>query len=123
MTFVKINVDMGPILAYIENAAKSVPAIYAAARDAVEETTAEIEDLARFLAPEGPTGDLKASIDSKVDGLHGQVFTDIRYAPYVEFGTYKDRPQPFLLPAGDAYEQEYPVIMEKKVLPVVLKYL
>lgn len=122
MGFVAITVDMSPVLAWIANAAKSQPAVYAAARDAVEETTAEIEDLARFLAPE-LTGDLKDSIDSTVSGLQGQVFTELRYAPFVEFGTYKDTPQPFLIPASDAYEDEYPVIMEKKVLPVVKKYL
>ena len=123
MSYVKVTVDMSPVLAWIANAARAQPAVYAAARDAVEETTAEIEDLARYLAPQGPTGDLKASIDSRVDGLQGRVFTELRYAPFVEFGTWKDPVQPFLYPAADAYEEEYPVIMAKKVLPVVQKYL
>jgi HK97 gp10 family phage protein len=123
MSFVKINVDMSPVLDWIANAERTSPAVYAVARDVVEETTAEIEELARYLAPEGPTGDLKASIDSKVDGLYGRVFTDLRYAPYVEFGTWKDPVQPFLYPAADAYEDEYPAIMAKRVLPVVKKYI
>ena len=121
MSFVKVNVDMSPVLAWIANAARVQPAVYAAARDAVEETTAEIEELARYLAPER-TGDLKDSIHSNVNGLQGRVYTELRYAPYVEFGTWKDPVQPFLYPAADAYEDEYPAIMAKKVLPVVKKF-
>ena len=121
MSTVKVTVDMSSVLDWIATMRLVSPAVYAAARDAVEETTAEIEDLARFLAPE-LTGALKESIDSRVDGLQGRVFTELRYAPFVEFGTWKDPVQPFLYPAADAYEDEYPVIMEKKVLPVVKKF-
>lgn len=123
MAMVSIRVDMSPVLAYVANAAKSVPAVYAAARDAVEYTTAGVENRARELAPER-TGTLKASIQSSVGGLQGRVFTDLRYAPYVEFGTAQHGgPQPFLIPAAEEWEKKYVAIMEEKVLPVVLKYL
>lgn len=72
------------------------------------------------------TGELRRSIESKVENLEGIVFTPLEYAPYVEFGTglfaeegngrkdvpwhYKDdkgnwhttsgmHPQPFMRPA------------------------
>lgn len=49
------------------------------------------------------TGRLRASIthdlerDSK--GLVAMVGTNVDYAPHVEFGTFRTRPQPFLRPA------------------------
>ena len=45
------------------------------------------------------TGRLRSSITHEVEGTVGYVETDVDYAPYVELGTYKMRPQPFLFPA------------------------
>lgn len=39
------------------------------------------------LAPKGRTGELQGSIKSRVDGLTGEVYTPLEYAPYVEYGT------------------------------------
>lgn len=45
-----------------------------------------VERSAKQKAPKG-NGDLRRSIESKVDGLSGVVFTPLEYAPYIEFGT------------------------------------
>lgn len=46
------------------------------------------------------TGALRESIVSDEEGFGATV----DYAPFVEFGTYKDPPQPFVFPAGDEAE-------------------
>ena len=83
-----------------------------------------VERSAKQKAPKD-TGELRRSITSKVDGLRGEVYTPLEYAPYVEYGTglfaekggrqdvpwfYKDdeghghltsgmKPQPYMRPA------------------------
>ena len=49
--------------------------------------------------PGGPHGELRASITSEVAGTTGVVGTHTEYAAYVEFGTYKMKAQPYLVPA------------------------
>ena len=46
-----------------------------------------VEASAKQKAPKGRTGELAQSIQSEVNGLRGEVFTPLEYAPYVEFGT------------------------------------
>lgn len=38
-------------------------------------------------APKGKTGELARSIKHKVEGLEGIVYSNLEYAPYVEYGT------------------------------------
>jgi HK97 gp10 family phage protein len=47
------------------------------------------------------TGNLRASIRHKMSGdsLSAMVYTNVYYAPDVEFGTSKQRAQPYLIPA------------------------
>ena len=45
------------------------------------------------------TGNLRASITSEASGNECAVGTNVEYAPYQEFGTYKMAAQPFLVPA------------------------
>lgn len=91
---------------------------------ALGKACALVERSAKQKAPKG-TGELRRSIESKVEGNTGIVFTPLEYAPYVEYGTgifaeeggrqdvpwsYKDdegnwhstsgmKPQPFMRPA------------------------
>ena len=50
-----------------------------------------VQTAAKLLAPAGSTGLLRNSIflevNDTVDGMEAVVFTNIQYAPYVEFGT------------------------------------
>jgi HK97 gp10 family phage protein len=53
---------------------------------AIGDACALVEREARIKAPKGD-GELRRSISSTVEGLTGEVFTPLDYAPYVEFGT------------------------------------
>ena len=68
----------------------NVPGINAAATAAgtvgVKLVTDMTVDIARDTAPV-LTGTYRESIKQRVLGLEGVVFSDIRYAPYLEFGT------------------------------------
>ena len=45
------------------------------------------------------TGALRASIDLEVNGDEAIVGTPLDYAPYIEYGTVNQPPQPYLIPA------------------------
>lgn len=64
----------------------------------------DIEGKAKRYTPVD-TGRLRSSLTSVVssdgEGLYAMVGTDVEYAPYVEFGTYRTRPQSFLRRAID----------------------
>jgi HK97 gp10 family phage protein len=63
----------------------------------------EIEARAKVLAPVR-TGNLRNSIQTDVesDGLTAHVGTGVEYAAYVEFGTRRMAPRPYLAPAAEA---------------------
>lgn len=99
-----------------------------------------VERSAKQRAPKG-NGDLRRSITSKVDGLRGEVYTSLEYAPYVEFGTglfaekggrkdvpwhYKDdegkwhttrgmKPQPFMRPALDDNRNKITEVIKESI--------
>jgi HK97 gp10 family phage protein len=81
---------------------------------AVDEVWTQARNEVPFL-----TGDLQASIDKKLNGNSGVVWTDLRYAQYVEYGTYKDQPQPFMTPAGDAQKKRFPIRVARTVSATV----
>lgn len=65
-----------------------------AASRAIERGCLLVERVAKQKAPKGGGGDssgenLRGSITTRVDGLTGEVFTPLEYAPYVEYGTGK----------------------------------
>jgi len=45
------------------------------------------------------TGRLRSSITYEIEGTTGKVGTNVDYAKYIEFGTEKMSPQPYLRPA------------------------
>jgi len=47
------------------------------------------------------TGLLESSIEVRTHGLSAEVYTDLRYAGYVEYGTSDTCPQPYMRPAAD----------------------
>jgi HK97 gp10 family phage protein len=54
---------------------------------AIEASARKIESQAKRNAPTGVSNRLKASIDVRGSKLEREVFTDVKYAPFVEFGT------------------------------------
>jgi HK97 gp10 family phage protein len=77
---------------------------------------AKAADYAAGLAPVD-TGRLKNSLTHEVamDEKAVYVGTNVEYAPYVEFGTYKQRPQPYLKPAIQNHMDEYKNILETEL--------
>ena len=50
-------------------------------------------------APATDTGRLANSIQANIGGRKAEVFTIVEYAPWLEFGTQKIQPRPFMFPA------------------------
>lgn len=117
-----VTVDVSQLFNFAGRALRAIPAINSAIEQVVADTATAVQEQARSNAPER-TGTLKASIEKEVDGTHARVFTDLRYAPFVEFGTYKDPTQPFLLPAADAQERPFPVKLGRVVVAVTRRAL
>jgi HK97 gp10 family phage protein len=66
---------------------------------------ADMVDLARSLVPV-LTGFLQSSIYHRVSGFELEFGADADYASYIEMGTYRMAPRPYLRPALDANQQK-----------------
>jgi len=66
----------------------------------IAKTTLDIEADAKKIVPVD-TGNLKNSITSDIDGPHGEVGPTASYGAYVEYGTARMAPQPYMGPAAD----------------------
>jgi HK97 gp10 family phage protein len=65
-----------------------------------------VEATAKSLVPV-ETGLLRGSITADVSGLIAEIGTDVPYAGFVEYGTSRMAPQPYMGPAGDRHEPDY----------------
>lgn len=59
------------------------------------------------------TGRLRGSIAHAADEDAAYIGTNVEYAPYVELGTYKMPPRPFLRNAINNYTEDYKRILEE----------
>lgn len=84
------------------------------ASDAVRKAAEATADDARQLAPVR-TGALRSSIEATISGTRAEVGPTASYAPFVEFGTYKDAPQPFMGPAISKHEEDLATELAKTV--------
>jgi HK97 gp10 family phage protein len=73
-----------------------------AAQTEITRTAFAIETGAKRRCPVDE-GRLRSSIRTDLKKLAADIGTNVEYAPFVEFGTVKQRAQPYLFPA---YEQE-----------------
>ncbi len=69
-------------------------------RTLVKKTTFDVEAAAKIKCPVD-TGALRSSIQSDFenDGMTGVIAVGMEYGPHVEFGTDRQRAQPYLTPA------------------------
>ncbi len=78
----------------------------------LERGAKKIQKNAKYLTPTGETGHLKNSIKTKSEttkeGAEAQVFTNLEYAPYVEFGTgQRGKESNIDRPEGIAYKANW----------------
>lgn len=70
-------------------------------------TAKNIGNRARTLAPV-LTGTLRSSITvEETSPLHWEIKADAFYGRFVEYGTSRQAPQPFMAPAAEAYEEAF----------------
>ena len=66
-----------------------------------------------YTFPITDTGRLMNSISHTTDEEYAYIGTNVEYAPYVEYGTSKSKPYPFLKPAAADHADEYKEIFEE----------
>lgn len=59
------------------------------------------------------TGRLRNSISHAVSGDSAYIGTNVEYAPYVEMGTVKMSPRPYIKPAVEEHINEYKALAEQ----------
>lgn len=61
------------------------------------------------------TGRLRNSIAHAVKGDAAYIGTNVEYAPYVELGTSRKAPKPYLRPAATQHGSEYKALMQASI--------
>lgn len=61
------------------------------------------------------TGRLRNSIAHAVKGDAAYIGTNVEYAPYVELGTSRQAPKPYLRPAATQHGSEYKALMQASI--------
>lgn len=99
-----------------DNSGQALSAIDAAVSRALEIIGGTAETNAKQLAPVR-SGNLRNSITHQVDDAEkaAVIGTNVEYAPYVELGTRKQKPKPYLRPAIEDHIPEYQAILEREV--------
>lgn len=106
-----------------DNSAEVLAALHEMIPQALEaigmqaEANAKIEvTSAVYDTPESPTyrrtGNLRNSISHTTDDSKAYVGSNVYYAPYVEMGTSKMPPRPFIRPAVENHASEYQALAE-----------
>lgn len=102
----KINVDVAQVLAGLEDMSDIMPGL----NNAVRDTAFRIEGSAKRSSPVD-TGRLRGSITTDFNPSEtnptAEIGTNVEYANYVEYGTYKMAARPFLNPAYDKHIKEF----------------
>ena len=73
-----------------------------------------VENYARAICPVD-TGRLRNSITSVADDESVTIGSNVEYAPYVELGTSRQSPQPFLGPSIEEHLTEYENIIKDEL--------
>lgn len=97
-----------------DNTEQVVDGINSAIGIALEEIGLLAENYADKKCPVD-TGNLRASITHVVDTGDNAVYigTNVKYAPYVELGTSRQKAQPFLRPAASEHGAQYRQVLKK----------
>lgn len=103
-------------ITYKDNSQKVLGAIDSALGRALERIGLQSESYAKIDCPVD-TGNLRNSITHRVDVDEQAAYigTNVEYAPHVELGTHRTRPQPFLKPAAANHGEVYRRIVEEEM--------
>ena len=95
------------------NAAQVEAAINSAIAKAITMIGQQAEGYAKLMCPVD-TGRLRNSITNQIDLHENAVYigTNVEYGPYVELGTSRRHPQPYLKPAASEHGEEYRAILK-----------
>lgn len=94
------HIDTSEVRALALDLAKAPGKVQRRASQAIRKTAHDIEADAKALAPVD-TGNLRNSIGSEVGLLEAEIGPTAEYGGYVEEGTSRMAPQPYLRPAYD----------------------
>lgn len=101
-----IRVDASELVALAADMAGGPARLLRSGLSETERSAEAMAQTARQLAPV-ETGLLRGSITAEVTGLQAEVGPNVDYAVFVEYGTSRMAPQPFMGPAGDLHEAGY----------------
>jgi len=100
---------------FISHKQKVLSAVDQAITRGLEICGGKAESYAKKLCPV-KTGRLRNSIaHAQVDERTEVIGSNVEYAPYVELGTHKRKPKPFLRPAAENHSTEYKAIIQTEL--------
>lgn len=100
---------------FISHAKEVLSAEQAARNRALEIIGGKAESYAKRLCPVD-TGRLRNSIThQQYDDDTEVIGTNVEYAPFVELGTHRQQPKPFLRPAAEGHTAEYKNIIKTEM--------
>lgn len=106
--------DYAGVLEIRENNTEQVAAaLNSAIAKALTKIGQQAEGNAKLMCPTD-TGRLKNSITNQIDMQENAVYigTNVEYAPYVELGTRRQDPHPYLRPAASEHGEEYRALLK-----------
>lgn len=107
-----MSADFSQVRDLAADLAKAGPKQMLLAQRVIVKTAHDIEGTAKQLAAVD-TGMMRGSIGSDIRPLQAIIGPTVDYAPFVEFGTSRAAPQPFMGPAAARHEPGYYQAMEQ----------
>jgi HK97 gp10 family phage protein len=101
-----IRVDASELAALAADMAGGPARLLRLGLSETERSAEAMAQTGRQLAPV-ETGLLRSSITADINDLQAEVGPTVYYAVFVEYGTSRMAPQPFMGPAGDMHEADY----------------
>lgn len=99
-------------VSFVDNSAQVKQSMEQAKARALEAIGLQAEGYAKRLCPVD-TGNLRNSISHANDKDSAYIGSNVEYAPYVELGTKRMKPRPYLKPAATEHSDEYKAIAKK----------
>lgn len=114
---------------FISHKEEAMKAVTEAMARALEICGGKAETYAKQLAPVGTPestgipgyhgGTLRNSITHEQEDEKTEIIASaVKYAPFVEFGTYKMKARPFMRPAAENHRREYSQIIERELAKI-----